>query len=238
MENYSGVITYAFIAATALLFGGIISVIKEPGTKVRSAILHFAAGVIFSVVSVELLPDIMARHDALEIASGFGAGVLLMLAVRYFLEPKKEQKDNLGFPTAFIVVIAIDLLIDGVLMGIGFATSRETGAFLAVALSVELLALGMATSITLAGSKVNRTQTILTILGLSALVLGSTLLSAFSLVGISAGYLEVILAFGLAALLFLVTEELLVEAHESRQNPLLTAAFFGGFLLFMLLPGG
>ena len=238
MENYSGVIIYAFIATFALLFGGIISVIKEPGTKVRSAILHFAAGVIFSVVSVELLPDIMARQDVLEIATGFGTGVLLMLAIRYFLEPKKEPKDDRGFPTAFIVVIAIDLLIDGVLMGIGFATSQETGAFLAIALSVELLALGMATSITMASSKVNRTQTILTIFGLSALVLGSTLLSAYLLVGISAGSLKVILAFGLAALLFLVTEELLVEAHESRQNPLLTAAFFAGFLLFMLLPGG
>ncbi|WP_031428517.1 ZIP family metal transporter [Flavimarina sp. Hel_I_48] len=238
MENYSGVIIYAFIAAIALLFGGIISVIKEPSTKVRSAILHFAAGVIFSVVSVELLPDIMARHDVLEIATGFGAGVFLMLGIRYFLEPKKEKGNEPGFPTAFIVVIAVDLIIDGVLMGIGFATSRETGTFLAIAISIELLSLGMATSITLAGSNVNRTQTILTNLGLSALVLGSTLLSAFSLVGISAGYLEVILAFGLAALLFLVTEELLVEAHENRQNPMLTAAFFGGFLLFMLLPGG
>ncbi|HEA21964.1 hypothetical protein LCGC14_0450300 [marine sediment metagenome] len=238
MENYSGVIIYAFIAAIALLFGGIISVIKEPSAKVRSAILHFAAGVIFSVVSVELLPDIMAKHDILEIAIGFGSGVLLMLAIRYFLEPKEEQKDDPGFPTAFIVMIAIDLIIDGVLMGIGFATSRETGTFLAIALSVELLSLGMATSITMASSQINRTKTILTILGFSALVLATTLISAFSLVGISAGYLEIILAFGLAALLFLVTEELLVEAHESKQNPLLTAAFFGGFLLFMLLPGG
>ncbi|MAZ29212.1 MAG: transporter [Cytophagaceae bacterium] len=238
MENYSNVLMYGAIAPIALLLGGIVSILKKPNAQVRSAILHFAAGVIFSVVSVKLLPDIMARHNVLEIATGFGAGVLLMLGIRYFLEPKKEKRNEPGFPTAFIVVIAVDLIIDGVLMGIGFATSRETGTFLAIAISIELLSLGMATSITLAGSNVNRTQTILTILGLSALVLGSTLLSAFSLVGISAGYLEIILAFGLAALLFLVTEELLVEAHQSRQNPMLTAAFFGGFLLFMLLPGG
>ena len=238
MENYSTVLLYGGIAAIALLTGGIVSIIKQPNAQVRSAILHFAAGVIFSVVSVELLPDIMAKHDALEIATGFGAGVLLMLAIRYFLEPKKEEENMLGFPTAFIVVIAVDLIIDGVLMGIGFVTSQETGVFLAIALSIELLSLGMATSIILGNAKLNPKMNILTIIGLCAMVLGSTLLSAALLGGVSSGVLEVILAFGLAALLFLVTEELLVDAHESKQNPWLTAAFFSGFLLFMLLPGG
>ena len=90
---------------------------------------------------------------------------------------------------------------------------------LAIALSVELLSLGMATSTTLGGSGVPRKITILSILGLSVLVLGSALASAALLSGISDVYLEVILSFGLAALLFLVTEELLVEAHEGVQPP-------------------
>ncbi len=238
MENYSNVLIYGAVAPIALLLGGIVSILKKPNARIRSAILHFAAGVIFSVVAVEILPEIMAKHDVLEIATGFGAGVLLMLGIRYFLEPKKEQKNKTGFPTVFVLVIAIDLLIDGVLMGIGFVTNQETGIFLAVAISVELLALGMATSITLGNSNINRKKIIVTILGLSILVFGSTLLSAALLAGVSTGFLEIILAFGLAALLYLVTEELLVEAHESEQNIWLTAAFFGGFLLFMLLPGG
>ena len=45
-------------------------------------------------------------------------------------------------------------------------------------------------------------------------------------------------AFELATLLFLATEELLVDTQKGKQNPSLTAAFFEGFLLFMLLPGG
>jgi ZIP family zinc transporter len=44
-----------------------------------------------------------------------------------------------------------------------------------------------------------------------------------------------VLSFGLAALLFLVTEELLIEAHEETETPLLTLSFFVGFLLFLLL---
>jgi ZIP family zinc transporter len=44
-----------------------------------------------------------------------------------------------------------------------------------------------------------------------------------------------ILAFGIAALLYLVTEELLVEAHESPDEPVEAAGFFGGFLVILAL---
>lgn len=44
-----------------------------------------------------------------------------------------------------------------------------------------------------------------------------------------------LLSFGAAALLYLVTEELLVEAHETKDTPLITSSFFLGFLILMLL---
>ena len=43
------------------------------------------------------------------------------------------------------------------------------------------------------------------------------------------------LTFGLMALLYLVTEELLVEAHEKPDSPLISAMFFVGFLGLLLL---
>lgn len=47
--------------------------------------------------------------------------------------------------------------------------------------------------------------------------------------------LEAVLAFGAAALLYLVTEELLVEAHEVPDTPLITASFFVGFLVLFVI---
>lgn len=43
------------------------------------------------------------------------------------------------------------------------------------------------------------------------------------------------LVFGLVALLYLVTEELRVEAHEVPDRPWIAAVFFVGFLLLLLL---
>jgi zinc transporter, ZIP family len=43
------------------------------------------------------------------------------------------------------------------------------------------------------------------------------------------------LTFGLMALLYLVTEELLVEAHEKPDGPGISAMFFVGFLGLLLV---
>ena len=40
------------------------------------------------------------------------------------------------------------------------------------------------------------------------------------------------LSFSAAALLYLVTEELLMEAHEVEEKPIATLVLFGGFLTF------
>jgi ZIP family zinc transporter len=61
-------------------------------------------------------------------------------------------------------------------------------------------------------------------------VLGATVLS-----GLTGGAMEVVLSFGLAALLYLVTEELLREAHEEKETAIGTAMFFAGFLLFLVI---
>ncbi|MDI9708957.1 hypothetical protein QM281_17785 [Acinetobacter baumannii] len=37
--------------------------------------------------------------------------------------------------------------------------------------------------------------------------------------------------------MYLVTEELLVEAHEVPETPFATAAFFIGFIVFFLIEG-
>jgi zinc transporter, ZIP family len=44
-----------------------------------------------------------------------------------------------------------------------------------------------------------------------------------------------VLSFATVALLYLVTEELLTEAHEQPDTPLLTAIFLVGFLSLLLI---
>ena len=57
----------------------------------------------------------------------------------------------------------------------------------------------------------------------------------YFLAGASGLVLDAVMSFGVAALLYLVTEELLTEAHEVDETPILTSMFFVGFLALLLI---
>ncbi len=61
-------------------------------------------------------------------------------------------------------------------------------------------------------------------------VVGVTLLA-----GVSAVTLAAVLAFGAVALMYLVTEELLVEAHQGSESPWIASTFFIGFLVYLVI---
>ncbi len=52
---------------------------------------------------------------------------------------------------------------------------------------------------------------------------------------LSDGAMEIVLSFGAAALLYLVTEELLYEVHEESETSMGTALFFVGLLDFLII---
>ena len=232
------IIFFSLIPVLTMIVGGLIAIVRRPNGSVRSLILHFAAGVVFSVVAVEILPDVVKGHAPIQAIIGFSAGFVLMVGIRHFLEGSGETTaalSNQGLPIALLVAIAVDILVDGVLLGIGFSAGETTGMLLAVALSIELLSLGMATATELGESSVGRAKSIAVIVGLAALFFASALAGATLLHNLSPHTTEIVLSFGVAALLFLVTEELLTEAHEEKETVWHTAAFFIGFLLFLIL---
>jgi ZIP family zinc transporter len=241
---------FSLLPAVVMIAGAALAVWRAPGPQLRSAILHFAAGVIFSVVAVELLPDIVQHHAPYEVALGFGLGVATMLGLRYFTQRLEKQQEAAPaaisaastsspgaspLPWGLLVAIGIDIFIDGLLLGIGFAAGAKEGTLLAIALTIELLSLGLATAVELRDGGHSKGRAVAIVAGTSLMLLVGAGIGTTVLRGATGNLLEIVLSFGLAALLFLVTEELLTEAHEETETPLLTLAFFVGFLLFLLL---
>jgi zinc transporter, ZIP family len=257
--SWPQVLLYSLVPAAVMIIGAVVAVLRPPGAAVRSAILHFAAGVVFSVVAVELLPDIVTRHRPLEVGLGFGVGVGVMLALRSLTRKaaEKERANPIPYfapgamwtteaeraadqrraplPMGLLTGVAIDLLIDGLLLGIGFAAGAEEGLLLAIALTIEVLSLGLATAVALQQEGQPKTRTVGLVAGLSGLLVVGAGVGITVLNGASDNVMELVLSFGLAALLFLVTEELLTEAHEEPESPWLTSTFFLGFLVFLIL---
>lgn len=221
---------FTLIPFLAGVVGATIAAFYAPSPRAQSVIQHFAAGVVFAAVAGEILPDVH-RQAPIPVIIGFAVGTVAMLAIREAIPETKGAPSALGL----VVAVGVDLLIDGFLLGIGFTVGVTQGVLLAVALTTEVLFVGLATGTELREAGASRWPTIATVSGLALLVPVSTVVGLLVISRLPPVGVAGLLAFGAATLLYLVTEELLVEAHEVPETPTAAATFFGGFLLLFVI---
>ncbi|KQX19660.1 MULTISPECIES: ZIP family metal transporter [unclassified Sphingomonas] len=218
---------YTLIPILAVILGSVWATWRKPSTGFVSAMQHLAAGVVFAAAAAEILPRVM--HQASPIATFIGGtlGVGVMLAL-------KGLEGRTSGPMAMLGAIGIDILIDGLVLGLAFIAGAKAGFLLTIALTLEVLFLGLTVTAELGETMRSRAKIIALTAALALLlpigVVVATPVATFSPVVI-AGFLS----FGLIALLYLVTEELLAEAHEKPDSPLISAMFFVGFLGLLLI---
>lgn len=127
----------------------------------QSYLQHFAAGVVFAAVAGEVLPEIMHERSPVGLIIGFALGVVTMLGIKQITEQiGQHEQGGKALPTRLIVVVGIDLLIDGLLVGVGFAAGAKVGQLLVIALTLEILFLGLSTAAELTEAGAPRRQVI------------------------------------------------------------------------------
>ena len=231
-ESLQTVLTFVLIPVVVTIIGGIIAAYKTPGEKTRITVQHFAAGVVFAAVALELLPELVNDLRIFPLIVGFSAGVALMLAVRKFAQKFEGE----GGSSGLVIASGVDVFIDGLLIGVSFDVGIKEGIIITIALAIELLFLALSVASSLVKQGKSRSRIILITVILSLLVLAGAVLGGSLLEGIHGSALEGIIAFAVAALLYLVTEELLVEAHKGGgDSSFSTTMFFVGFLIVLLL---
>ena len=227
----AGLVVFPVLAG---ILGAVIAVLRPPPPAVVSGVQHFAAGVVMAAVAGEVLPQLSERGPLWLIVVGFAAGVAVLVGMRH-LEGEESSPGAGGLPVVFLIVVGVDLFIDGLLVGTGAAVSAETAKIIAIALTVEVLFLSLSVALRLISCGASRFMAAAVTAGLSLVVAVGAILGALVLRGAGDAVLSLVLAFAAAALLWLVVEELLVEAHETPERPWTAAMFFVGFLALFCL---
>lgn len=228
------ILSLALIPTMMALLGGVAGLFYKPKPSTLSLLQHFAAGIVFAAVAVELIPQVVKAHEPISLTIGFVFGVGFMIVLSKIAGHHHDEASS-QVSVGFIAAIATDLFIDGALISIAAVAGERGGILIAIALAIEILFLCLTTTLMIKKSNLSQRY----ILSITVLLAACILLGAF------AGYLIIqalppmalnaLLSFGIAALLYLVTEELLQEAHEVQETPLITSAFFFAFLLIFLL---
>jgi zinc transporter, ZIP family len=233
--NTSNIFIFSLIPVIGVMLGGFIGSFTKPKPKITSATQHLAAGIVFAAVAVDLLPLILNDISVLNMSAGFLTGVVSMMCLKWFSN-RLAERDNAKrrFPTSLALTIGIDVFIDGLLIGVAFLAGRSVGISISIALAIEILFLGLSMSVTLNTRGIARRINIYMSIALATTIILGVFIGDTLLGYLPSIWTKEILAFGVAALLYLVTEELLVEAHKEKETPFITACFFLGFLFVLI----
>ncbi len=226
------IIAVVALPVLAIPAGTAFGVWRPPRPWVASLVQHLAAGLLIGAVSLELLAPV-SHGSPLAAVFGVGAGLAAMLVLDFVsarVGGGEQQSGGMGMAA----VVAVDLTIDGFLLGVAASQDLRLGILLAIGLILEDFFTTLSLVVSLQGSADRRK-----VLWVTAFI------TAGMAVGVGLGMLvaplltqfayHVVLAFGAVALLFLILEELMREAHKVRETHWATTTLFGGLLGFLLL---
>jgi zinc transporter, ZIP family len=221
-------IPFLLAPSVIILIAAVVANWLAPGPKVTSNLQHLAAGIIFATIATEVVPELLGGGQIGAVSIGYGLGMCLIVGVRYFAtKNKSESKKEQGSWVGLAVGGAVDLLIDGFLMGVAFSISKESGILLTIAIAFEVLFLGFTFSVSFAGKGLQKTSVFFLLCFMSFLLFTGGVGGYLLLGSLPELWKVSAMAFGAVALLYLVSEELLVEAHEKEETTI------GPFLLFI-----
>lgn len=239
-------------SAMVFLFRGKIN------PKVQRILLGFAAGVMIaaSVWSL-LIPAIERAEEAGDIgwipaAGGFALGILFLLLMDQLLphlhvgEEKAEGVASSWKRTTLLVMaVTLHNIPEGMAVGLSFAlAAQEMGAGAAVSVAGAMaLALGMGIQNFPEGAAISLPLRQEGIPAWKAFLMGSAsgiVEPVFGiLVVLAAGFLQPfmpwLLSFAAGAMMYVVVEELIPEAHLGEHSNIGTMGVMAGFLLMMIL---
>ena len=241
-------------AATVLGAGTVFFFKKDIPQRLQRAFLGFAAGVMIaaSVWSL-LIPAMEMAEEAgqpgwLAAGGGFVLGALFLLALDRILphlHPGSAHPEGLksSFARTTMLVLAVTLhnIPEGLAVGLAFGLAGESSAMslsgalaLSVGMALQNFPEGAAISLPLKKEGLSNNRSFL--LGaLSGVVEPIAGVTGVLIAGSITGLMPWFLAFAAGAMIYVVVEELIPEAHLGEHSHTGTLSVMFGFLVMMIL---
>tara|TARA_B100001063_G_scaffold5294_1_gene3917 strand:- start:1586 stop:2290 length:705 start_codon:yes stop_codon:yes gene_type:complete len=225
------------LPAISMTFAGLMGSRIQPGKRFRAVIAHLVGGLVLGIAAADLMPAASNSGHPLALVIGFCLGFSLLLVINAVLKDPDDSSEQ-GRPRPMLLLtlpFLVDSLIDGLVVGISSEAAEQQWVIpVSVALEMGLATLGLGTLLGRSGGRwrsgvSGALMAVTYVIGLSISLLITNGLQGAALTGT--------LAFGTAALIYLVVEEVMKEAHARGEDDssLVNVAFFLGLLCIWLL---
>jgi ZIP family zinc transporter len=238
MSEFLLVCGIALLASFLTYLGAPVAERFEAPQKVVSAALQFAAGIIAALVAFSLMPPAVRYGPYVGVVIAFFLGGLLFVTLEYVsarLLAARPATESGPKSLGLYIGILVDLVIDGVVIGIGSTMTLTTGLLLALGLAISTAPLAFVTTATAKRQGVSKEhRRLLAIMFFLAVFLGALL----GFLGLRSQSLEtrlILVALASGFLITTVTQSLIPEANREGEPGFAGILFIGGMALYALL---
>jgi zinc transporter, ZIP family len=236
--QYLLILGLAVLPAMGNFAGAVVAEFVKVTDQSRNLALHGAAGIIFGVVGIELMPRALESSEPWIVIAAYLMGGLAYIGVERLLNQVSARSKSDSGNAAWMIYFAVlvDLFSDGLLIGTSLSISTTLAILAAIAQVTADIPEGFAMAANFKNQKLSRSRRLwlgasLVIPCVLAASIGFWLLKdaadiwKFSALAFTAGILSLAAA-----------EEMMNEAHEACEDVTWSAGFFIlGFALFALL---
>jgi ZIP family zinc transporter len=202
------------IAASSLVLGAVLAVVRPWSEGVLGLVLAFGAGALISAVSYELAEEGIEAAGQLPVAAGLAAG-----ALSFFLldRPLERRPDSGGLP------LALGAFLDGIpeqlVLGIGLASGEPVSVALVVAIFMSNLpeAVGASSEMLAAGRE--RGLVLRLWVGVAVACMLATVAGYGAADSLSASWQAGINGFAAGALLVMLCDSMIPESRAKAGLP-------------------
>ena len=232
-----------FFGTFGTTLGGLIGVFfKRPSSKFLSFILSFAAGLMTSILSFDLIPEALNISKIQNVIFGILFGIISMFICNYIVDRKFEKENNINkndkadlLRTGIITSIglAIHNFPEGLAIGSGFGASITLGYSLALAICIHDIPEGVAMAVPMKNGGMKASKVIFYVI-LSGVTTGIGAFAGKIIGEISDSIISVCLSFAAGAMLYIVSCELIPESNQMYKGKFGTLGTILGFVLGLI----
>ncbi len=216
---------YALITSAATLTGGALPMYTRLRLVEQRYLVAFAGGAMVAIALFDLIPE-MEAHNAVALMLGFFAIYLLEKLVMIHACGEAECETHvMGWPA--LVGIAVESLIDGLAIAVGFRVAPALGLLIALAVFAHEVPRGLTTTMIMQEAGYSRRKVWAALLVDAGFAPLGVLLSGL----VPPSAFEPLIGFTAGVFLYVGASDLLPEAHRRFNLRVVLATLAGGGLI-------
>lgn len=211
-------ILWGAVAASPLLVGALLALLRRWPSRLLGIILGFGAGALMASIAFELWEQGVALAGHLPLIAGVAAGALCYYVAARIVDARQSENSSQAGGGALAVGALLDGIPEQLVLGIGLAAGEGIGTALVVAIVVSNLPESIGSASDLLASGMRKGRVVLLWAGVAVACALATVIGFAVADAVGPEFRAAANGFAAGALLVMLVDSMVPEAQEKAKE--------------------